>query len=205
MKLGAGAHDAPVLAVHTSRAALALLYELGKQSDNFYAEMVFKSLGGEEGRPPRARRRVERRVHEVARPKWARSTRASSSRTARASSTRTASTAASVVQLLRAAWRDTSMREEYVAQLSIGGVDGTLRDRFHGREAAALGAREDRHARGRGALGGYVLAPNGKGPVAFSVLFNKVEGHAYGARAAADKLAELVADKLWGEAKTATR
>jgi D-alanyl-D-alanine carboxypeptidase/D-alanyl-D-alanine-endopeptidase (penicillin-binding protein 4) len=108
-------------------------------------------------------------------------------------------TAASTVQLLRAAWRDVAIREEYVAQLSIGGVDGTLRGRFKKetqRRAvrAKTGTLDDAIA-----LGGYVLPPPGKGPLAFSVLFNKVEGKAYGARAAADRLVELLADRLWGD------
>ena len=51
------------------------------------------------------------------------------------------------------------------------------------------------------ALGGYVLGPPGKGPIAFSILFNKVPGKAYGARAAADRLVELVADRMWGTDK----
>jgi serine-type D-Ala-D-Ala carboxypeptidase/endopeptidase (penicillin-binding protein 4) len=47
--------DGPVLARHESAPLSALLYNLGKQSDNFYAEMVFKSLGGEaKGRPAKS-------------------------------------------------------------------------------------------------------------------------------------------------------
>ena len=79
-----------VLAKHLSEPLSSLLYALGKQSDNFYAEMIFKSLGGEgKGRPAKSarRRRGRRRAGSSA---SARATRASSSRTARASSTRTA-------------------------------------------------------------------------------------------------------------------
>ncbi len=91
------------------------------------------------------------------------------------------------------------MRDEYVAQLAIGGVDGTLRGRLkkevHRRAVRAkTGTLDDAIA-----LSGYVLGPPGKGPVAFSVLFNKVEGKAYGARAAADRLAEVIAERLWGD------
>ena len=44
-----------ILARHASAPLSVLLYELGKMSDNFYAEMVFKSLGGEaKGRPAHA-------------------------------------------------------------------------------------------------------------------------------------------------------
>ena len=47
MKLGSGTSKMPVLARHESAPLSTLLYALGKQSDNFYAEMVFKTLGGE--------------------------------------------------------------------------------------------------------------------------------------------------------------
>jgi D-alanyl-D-alanine carboxypeptidase/D-alanyl-D-alanine-endopeptidase (penicillin-binding protein 4) len=102
-------------------------------------------------------------------------------------------------------WRDPAIREEYVAQLSIGGVDGTLRGRLKKetqRRAirAKTGTLDDAIA-----LGGYVLAPPGKGTLAFSILFNKVPGKAYGARAAADRLAELLAERLWEGEKTAAR
>ena len=40
-------------------------------------------------------------------------------------------TALGTTKLLRAVYRDPAISSEYVAQLSIGGVDGTLRKRFH--------------------------------------------------------------------------
>ena len=90
VKSGAGPHDAPVLATHKSVELSALLYELGKMSDNFYAETVFKTLAGEKKGRPRAHGRLERRRGRSGSAKSARSIRAWSSRTARASSTRTA-------------------------------------------------------------------------------------------------------------------
>ena len=45
----------------------------------------------------------------------------------------------------------------------------------------------------RQALSGYVLRDGGRGPLAFSILFNHVGGKQDGARHAADKLVELVA------------
>jgi D-alanyl-D-alanine carboxypeptidase/D-alanyl-D-alanine-endopeptidase (penicillin-binding protein 4) len=43
------------------------------------------------------------------------------------------------------------------------------------------------------ALSGYVLSPSGKGPVAFSILFNHVAGKVAAARAAADTLVDIIA------------
>ncbi len=44
-------------------------------------------------------------------------------------------TASSTVELLRWAWRDPGVQPEYVAQLSVGGVDGTLHKRFRQRRS----------------------------------------------------------------------
>ena len=110
-------------------------------------------------------------------------------------------TAAATVQLLRAAWREPAIHDEYVAQLSIGGVDGTLRGRFK-RETQRRAVRAKTGTLDNAiALSGYVLAPPGKGPIAFSVLFNKVEGKAYGGPRKGGRQAEVevLADRLWGE------
>ena len=102
-------------------------------------------------------------------------------------------TAGATVQLLRAAWQDPAIRDEYVAQLAIGGVAWTARCAGASRRKCApprASARETGTLDDTIALSGYVLGPPGKGPIAFSVLFNKIEGKAYGARsAAADRLA----------------
>jgi D-alanyl-D-alanine carboxypeptidase/D-alanyl-D-alanine-endopeptidase (penicillin-binding protein 4) len=199
-----GGREFPAIAVHKSPPLSQLLYELGKMSDNFYAETIFKAISGEKrGRPAKSADSGEVCA------KWLGDVGAFDpgmvvkNGSGLFDSNRV--TAAGVTQLLRAVWRDPAIRDEYVAQLAIGGVDGTLRGRFHAEKQrravrAKTGTLDDAIA-----LGGYVLGPPGKGPIAFSVLFNKVEGKAYGARAAADKLVELVADKLWGEGKTAAR
>jgi len=196
--------EASILVTHRSAPLSSLLYELGKMSDNFYAETIFKTIGGERrGRPAHAADSadvVTRWLGDVGAfdPGMAIKNGSGLFDANRV-------TAAATVQLLRAVWRDAAIRDEYVAQLSIGGVDGTLRGRFK-RETqrravrAKTGTLDDAIA-----LGGFVLGPPGRGPVAFSVLFNKVEGKAYGARSAADKLVELVAERLWGGDKASGR
>ena len=106
-------------------------------------------------------------------------------------------TAFSMAKLLRFAWQDASIKNEYVAQLAIGGVDGTLHKRFrddrgHRAIRAKTGTLDDAIA-----LSGYVLSPAGKNTIAFSVLFNHVSGHAASARSAADKLVDLIYDRQW--------
>jgi D-alanyl-D-alanine carboxypeptidase/D-alanyl-D-alanine-endopeptidase (penicillin-binding protein 4) len=198
VKAGGAKNDLPVLAEHKSAPLSSLLYELGKMSDNFYAETVFKTLAGEvHSRPAHAADAatvVTRYLTDIGAMDAGMVIKNGSGLF---DANRV--TAASTVQLLRAAWRDQAMRDEYAAQLSIGGVDGTLRGRFKSevrRRAvrAKTGTLDDTIA-----LSGYVLGPPGKGPLAFSVLFNKVEGKAFGARKGADKLVELLAERLWGD------
>ncbi len=181
-----------VLAKHASAPLSSLLYSLGKQSDNFYAEMIFKSLGGEgKGRPAKSADAGEL----VAR--WLERIGASDPGVVLKNGSGLFDadrvTAFGTVQLLTWAWHDPGVQPEYLAQLSVGGVDGTLRKRFRGettrrRVRAKTGTLDDVIA-----LSGYVLRAEGRGPIAFSIFFNHVGGKQDGARHAADRLVELIA------------
>jgi D-alanyl-D-alanine carboxypeptidase/D-alanyl-D-alanine-endopeptidase (penicillin-binding protein 4) len=187
-----GAADGHVLAKHVSAPLSSLLYALGKQSDNFYAEMIFKTLGGEtNGRPAKSGAAAE------AVTRWLEKIGASDQGVVIKNGSglfdANRVTAYSTVELLRWAWRDPGVQPEYLAQLSVGGVDGTLHKRFRSdltkrRVRAKTGTLDDVIA-----LSGYVLRDGGRGPVAFSILFNHVGGKQDGARHAADRLVELVA------------
>jgi D-alanyl-D-alanine carboxypeptidase/D-alanyl-D-alanine-endopeptidase (penicillin-binding protein 4) len=191
-----GAHAGTLLARHQSQPLSALLYSLGKTSDNFYAEMIFKSLGGEgHGRPARSADGAELVT------RWLDKVGANDpgvvikNGSGLFDSNRV--TAASVVLLLRAAWRDPSIQPEFVAQLAIGGVDGTLHRRFASERTrravrAKTGTLDDAIA-----LSGYVLGAPGRGPIAFSILMNHIEGKVDPARRVADTLVEQIARRQW--------
>ncbi|HEY8041446.1 MAG TPA: D-alanyl-D-alanine carboxypeptidase/D-alanyl-D-alanine-endopeptidase [Polyangiaceae bacterium] len=180
------------LAKHFSEPLSSLLYALGKQSDNFYAEMIFKTLGGEgKARPAKAGDAGEVVTSFLGRIGASDTGVVIKNGSGLFDANRV--TAYSTAMLLRWAWRDPTVQPEYLAQLSVGGVDGTLHKRF--RQELTR-----RHVRAKTgtlddviALSGYYLRDGGKGPVAFSVLFNHVGGKQDGARHAADKLVELVA------------
>jgi D-alanyl-D-alanine carboxypeptidase/D-alanyl-D-alanine-endopeptidase (penicillin-binding protein 4) len=191
-----GYHSGTLLARHQSQPLSTLLYSLGKTSDNFYAEMIFKTLGGEgHGRPARSADGAEMVTH------WLDKVGANDpgvvikNGSGLFDSNRV--TAASVVLLLRAAWRDVAIQPEFVAQLAIGGVDGTLHRRFASERArravrAKTGTLDDAVA-----LSGYVLGAPGRGPIAFSILMNHIEGKVDPARRVADTLVELIARRQW--------
>jgi serine-type D-Ala-D-Ala carboxypeptidase/endopeptidase (penicillin-binding protein 4) len=199
IKLG-GPETGHVLAKHSSEPLSALLYALGKQSDNFYAEMIFKSLAGEvRVRPAKSMTSAELVMHWLEKIGAADEGVVIKNGSGLFDANRV--TAFSTVSLLRWAWRDGSVQPEYVAQLSIGGMDGTLRKRFRGelirgRVRAKTGTLDDVIS-----LSGYVLREGGQGPVAFSILFNRVGGRQSDARRVADRFVENLTRWTLGLAK----
>jgi D-alanyl-D-alanine carboxypeptidase/D-alanyl-D-alanine-endopeptidase (penicillin-binding protein 4) len=201
VKLGASGKDAKegkggVLARHESEPLSTLLYGLGKNSDNFYAEMIFKSLAGEaKARPAKSQDSAEIVTTWIEKNNLGDTGLVVKNGSGLFDANRT--TAHSMTKLLRFAWQEPGLRNEYVGQLSIGGVDGTLHKRFrdlreHRAVRAKTGTLDDSIA-----LSGYVLGPQGKSTIAFAILFNKVSGRGGAARAAADKLVERVHDRQW--------
>jgi D-alanyl-D-alanine carboxypeptidase/D-alanyl-D-alanine-endopeptidase (penicillin-binding protein 4) len=196
VKLGAGGGHGSVIVRHESEPLSTLLYALGKNSDNFYAEMIFKSLAAEGKQRPGKSQEAADIV-----TKWIDSHDLGDqgvvikNGSGLFDSNRV--TASSVAKLLRWAWQEPTVRNEYVAQLAVGGVDGTLHKRFRDTRAhravrAKTGTLDDAIA-----LSGYVLAPRGRSTVAYAILFNHVSGHAASARAAADKLVEILHDRFY--------
>ncbi|MDF2693274.1 MAG: D-alanyl-D-alanine carboxypeptidase [Labilithrix sp.] len=185
-----------VIARHESEPLSTLLYALGKNSDNFYAEMIFKSISAEaKARPAKSQESAETVTAWLAKNDLGDAGLVIKNGSGLFDSNRV--TAFSVAKLLRHCWQDSAMKNEFVAQLAIGGVDGTLHKRFRDTRAhravrAKTGTLDDAIA-----LSGYVLGPGGKNTIAFSVLFNHVAGHAASARMAADKLVELIYERQW--------
>jgi D-alanyl-D-alanine carboxypeptidase/D-alanyl-D-alanine-endopeptidase (penicillin-binding protein 4) len=191
VKLG-GALRGRTLARHLSAPLSVLLYALGKQSDNFYAEMVFKSLAGE------SRQRPARSIDAAdAVSRWLAGIGAADAGVVVKNGSglfdADRATALSLAYVLRWAWREPLVQPEYVAQLAVGGVDGTLHRRFRNesmrrRVRAKTGTLDD-----VAALSGYVLRDGGRGPIAFAILLNRVGGKLDRARRAADGLVEEIA------------
>jgi len=180
-----------LLAKHQSRPLSDLLYELGKQSDNFYAEMIFKSISGEtKSRPARSADSASLVLDWVNKVGAGDTGLVIKNGSGLYDANRV--TTFSVVELLRAAWIDPAIQPEYVSQLSIGGVDGTLHKRFHDLRQrrvvrAKTGTLDDVVA-----LSGYVEGAPGKNPLAFSILVNHAPGKVSEARIAMDRLVEKI-------------
>src|SRR5262249_39944381 len=164
-----------LLVAHRSAELGALLASLGKDSDNFYAERICKTLGAEKkGRPGSHEAAADVAagvLRELGAPDDGVVIRNGSGLYDANRITPRAMTA-----LLRGVYRDASLMPEFVAQLAIGGVDGTLKNRFGTwRSLRAIRAKTGTLA-SVSALSGYVLGPQGHGPVAFSIIVNGVSG-----------------------------
>jgi D-alanyl-D-alanine carboxypeptidase/D-alanyl-D-alanine-endopeptidase (penicillin-binding protein 4) len=189
--LGAPAPRPPQLASHRSLPLSTLLYEVGKDSNNFTAEMTLLAIGAAAQSPASFVVAAERVVG------WARARGVETAglvlRNGSGLYDANRMSAMQLAQVLRAAWRDPSIRDEFVAQLAVGGDDGTLRRRLAIPGAprvvrAKTGTLDDAVA-----LSGYVLTADPSRTLIFSVLANGIRGHADEARRRADEIATVVA------------
>jgi D-alanyl-D-alanine carboxypeptidase/D-alanyl-D-alanine-endopeptidase (penicillin-binding protein 4) len=165
------------LAAHESKALSELLPELGKDSDNFYAETLLKDLGaqvkGAPGTSANGAGVVLDYLREIdALDSGTRITNGSGLFDANRISAHT------LVKTLRSAYRDPVTSSVFVDQLAVGGIDGTLKHRF-----AAFKKQRSIHAKTGTldrviALSGYVFRPDGSYPVAFSLIVSGIANHA---------------------------
>ncbi|MCC6644793.1 MAG: D-alanyl-D-alanine carboxypeptidase/D-alanyl-D-alanine-endopeptidase [Polyangiaceae bacterium] len=198
VKLGGERSRAPAIAVHRSKPLSTLLYELGKQSDNFYAEMVWKTLALEEkGRPAKAGGAAEVVTQYLAEIGAAEEGTVVKNGSGLFDANRVS--ASVMTKVLRAAMRDGAISSEFVAQLAVGGQDGTLRHRFRDTPSRGIVRAKTGTLEGAASLSGYVMAPAGRSPVAFSIIINGVPGKVSTARAVMDKAVGALITHLWAE------
>lgn len=190
-----------LIASHRSAELAALLGALGKESDNFYAEMIFKAIGADKGLPASAEAAASAVEGYLRQAGAFEPGVVVKNGSGLFDANRT--TPWATVSLLRAAYRDSRVGPDFLAQLAIGGVDGTMRGRLRGfAEQRAIRVKTGT-LEAVAALSGYVLAPPGKAPIAFSVLVNGIPGKVSAARALMDEVVRAVAEELWRGASDA--
>ena len=198
-----GSSERNALVVHHSRPLAELLPELGKNSDNFYAETLLKALAaaarGVPGTSAVGAELATAWLKEIG--AWDAGTRVTNGSGLFDSNRLSPRTLARV---LASAWRDPALAPDFVNQLAVGGVDGTLKQRFTRlaeRRAvlAKTGTLNDSVA-----LSGYVLGPERRQGVAFSFIASGVHGRLPQARQHIDRVVERLADELWGPGEVVT-
>lgn len=183
------------LAFHESQPLRAILPELGKDSDNFYAETLLKDLGAKVKGTPGTSANGASAVLDYLRGIDALDT---GTRISNGSGLFDANriSAHSLVKTLLSTYRDPAMSAVFVEQLAVGGVDGTLKHRF-----LAFKKQRSIHAKTGTldnviALSGYATRPDGSSPVAFSLVVTGITGKHADVRKRIDDIVSSVARTL---------
>ena len=181
------------LAAHESVPLSEVVRQMNKLSDNYLAESVMKTLGAQtKTRPGPAtwddgRAAVHGYLATLGLPEAGyRADNGSGLFDA------TAVSARQVTTVLRAAHRDYRIGPDLIASLPVGGVDGTLAKRWHGRPAAGRVRAKTGTLDKVTALAGYV-AIDSQHPVGFAILVNDIPpGGRASARSAADEILDAL-------------
>lgn len=187
--------DARLWATHESPALAEVVRRMNKTSDNFLAEMIFKTLG----KPP------ELAGAPATAASWPQAAAAVSAFNAERglSGARvdngsglfdaSAASASQLVTLLTRAAHDFRIAPDFIASLPIGGVDGTLRGRFAQHPAFGLVRAKTGTLAKVSTLAGYV-GLDGARLIAFAVLCNDLSpAQRRDARALQEDLVDLLA------------
>lgn len=180
------------LAVARSKPLAVLVHELGKHSDNFYAEMLLKAIGAERaGAPGTSEKGAQVVIDWLSRAGALDPGTVIKNGSGLFDANRVS--AAALVRTLALVYRDPRISSEYLAQLAIGGVDGTLHSRFRSlRERRIVRAKTGTLSRVV-ALSGYVLGDQGRPARAFSLIVNDLSGKQTEARRRIDAVVERIA------------
>jgi D-alanyl-D-alanine carboxypeptidase/D-alanyl-D-alanine-endopeptidase (penicillin-binding protein 4) len=186
---------ARILTAHASQPLGIAVRDVNKQSNNFMAEQILKTLGAETGgRPGTWQKGIDAVASFLERIGIAKSAYKMTNGSGMYDANRFSP--AQMVTLLRAAAKDFRFAADFIASLALAAADGTILHRMEGGFA-------ERHIRaktgtlaGVSCLAGYAGAP-GKAPLAFAILMNDLPESATPlARRAQDLVAEALVSYL---------
>ena len=174
-------HDSPTLAV--------VVHELGKRSNNFVAEQVLRTLGGEVmGKPGTWQKGLDAVARYLDGLGIAKASFTMRNGSGLYDSNRFS--AEQMATVIRAATRDFRISGEYLASLAVSGADGTLANRMTGSAAERYVRAKTGTLAKVSCLSGVAGAP-GQKPLVFSFLMNDVRSPVE-ARALQDQATELL-------------
>jgi D-alanyl-D-alanine carboxypeptidase/D-alanyl-D-alanine-endopeptidase (penicillin-binding protein 4) len=194
--LGTVPKDAVFLVAHQSASLSVLVRSVNKLSNNFMAEQILKTLDARPGPATfaGALERVRGYLGALGVP-----TEGMQLGNGSGLYDTNRVTPAQFTALLAAVYRDLRIRPDYLASLSIMGVDGTARSRLRGSSRAGWVRVKTGTLDGVSALTGYAGAPDRK-PIAFAIILNGLKkSDASQARALQNEIAELLALHAAGE------
>jgi len=174
-------HDSPTLAV--------VAHELGKRSNNFVAEQILRTLGGEVmGRPGTWQKGLDAVARYLEGIGISRATYTMHNGSGLYDSNRFS--AEQLATVVRSAMRDFRISGEFLASLAVSGAEGTLANRMAGSAAERYVRAKTGTLAKVSCLSGVAGAP-GQKPLVFSFLMNDVRSPME-ARALQDQAIELL-------------
>lgn len=194
VSVGAVSAGMPLLADHASPTLGEILHEVGKDSDNFVAEMVLKQLGANRLTPGTSAEGVNAVQEFLERAGVRRGAATIVNGSGLFQGNRIAP--GHLAAVLSYVYRDAGLRPEFLSHLAIGGVDGTLARRLRGLPAARIVRAKTGTLNDVISLSGYVLGRDPSRAYAFSMIANGVGGKQSQARALFDALVVLLAERL---------
>ncbi len=182
--------DFRILAIHESLPLADIVTLMNKPSDNWIAEMLFKTLGaevkGEPGSWQKGREAISAYLVEIlGQPSVHRFVDGSGL------SRYNLVSAELLTQLLVGMYHDFELMPEFTSSLPIAGVDGTLRSRMRGMYAAKTLRAKTGTLSGVSALAGYTRSADGE-VLAFGILISHYVGSAVAARGVQDRIGNLL-------------
>jgi len=176
---------------HESRPLAALVRDMNKNSNNFMAEMILKTLGaqfiGIPGTTASGTEMVRAYLSGIGVDPSAAALADGSGL-----SDESRLTARLLADVLLKAHADFEIGPEMVTSLPIGGADGTLNDRFGGEEARRRVRAKTGRIAGSITLAGYVTNRNGR-TFAFAILANQPRGTIEAVHRTIDRLVDEIA------------
>lgn len=194
VSIGGTSARLPLLADHESASLAEILRAVGKQSDNFVAEMVLKQLGANRHTPGSSAEGVLALQEFLDHAGVAHGAASIVNGSGLFQGNRVAP--AHLAATLVAAFRNPAVRPEFIAQLSIGGVDGTLHRRMEPLAGSRVIRAKTGTLNGVIALSGYALGADPGRAYAFSMIANGVGGKEAQARALFDSIASALAAQI---------
>lgn len=199
--VGGGVHTGrlpsriPKLAEHLSPPLSVILYESGKESNNFVTEMILKTMGGNAEKEPGTWAAALTSAKSVL-TDWGIEPKSYVYRNGSGLFDADRFSPRIFTDVLVAAYKDASIRPEFVSQLATGGIDGTIASRYRGPET-------QRHVRAKtgtladvSTLTGYVFDKEGHHPIAFSILVNNCAGYVSSSRGFQERIVTAIAKFL---------
>jgi len=166
-------HVLPLLAVHESAPLGILLRKINKDSDNDYAERVLEAAGAEVyGGAPTGEKGVRLLREVIGELGLLPGSYVPKNGSGLGHANRI--TADAMSALLRTLYLDPRVGPEILQSLSVGGVDGTTRNRFKGTIAAERVRAKTGTLHGKSCLSG--LVGDGSDVLAFSILVEGIRG-----------------------------